>query len=144
MWIPWINLRVALVSSAGGRNLKEGMNKRQLGAEKEHLAAEYLAKQGVTVLERNFRCRQGEIDLIGKQGEYLIFIEVKYRRDAEKGLALEAVGVAKQRKICRVADYYRTMHGLGDSICVRYDVVAIQGEEVVWIPNAFPHHYAGR
>lgn len=116
-------------------------NNRRLGADKEALAASYLESRGVSILERNFRCRQGEIDLIARQGEYLVFAEVKYRGSKDKGNALEAVGPAKQARICRVADYYRAVHGIGDNTCVRYDVIGIQGEEIQWVPNAFPHKY---
>jgi len=58
------------------------------------------------------------------------------------GSPQEAVDFRKQRKICRVADYYRYVHGLGDGTGVRYDVVGIQGSEIQWIQNAFPHIYA--
>ena len=54
-------------------------NKRQLGADKEQLAAEYLTAQGMDILERNFRNRQGEIDIIGRHGKYVVFVEVKFR-----------------------------------------------------------------
>ena len=72
---------------------------------------------------------------------YVVFAEVKYRGSAAKGSPEEAVGITKQRKICRVADYYRMMHGMSDSVPVRYDVVAIDGQTITWIKNAFPHHY---
>lgn len=121
--------------------LSNRQNNRQLGTEKESLAADYLVRRGARILERNYRCRQGEIDLIFRHGEYLVFGEVKYRKSQTAGMALEAVGLAKQKRICRVADYYRAVHGLGDGTNVRYDVIAIQGERVSWIPNAFPHHY---
>ena len=118
------------------------MNKRRVGADKERQAAEYLTGKGMQVLETNFRCRQGEIDLICRHQGYLVFVEVKYRSAAEKGYALEAVDHRKQRRICRVADYYRYARGLGDETSVRYDVVGIQGSEIQWIQNAFPHIYA--
>ena len=115
------------------------MNRRQTGAEKEQLAADYLTAQGVRIVERNFRSRKGEIDLVGYHGKYLVFVEVKYRSGTQKGTAIEAVDYRKQQKICQVADYYRYLHKLGESCWIRYDVVAIQGEEIVWIQNAFPH-----
>lgn len=120
------------------------MNTRRLGEQRERQAAEYLTENGMRILEANFRCRQGEIDLIGRHQGYLVFVEVKYRASAEKGSALEAVGREKQRRICRVADYYRYRHGLGDDVSVRYDVVGIQGENVHWVQDAFPHIYARR
>lgn len=117
------------------------MNKRRAGAEKETQAAEYLSAQGMRIVERNFRNRQGEIDIIGYHGKYLVFVEVKYRRSNDKGSALAAVTRQKQMQICKVADYYRYQHKLGDNTNVRYDVVAIQGEELVWVQNAFSHIY---
>ena len=110
------------------------MNTRQTGNVYEQMAADYLEKQGMRILERNFRRgRNGEIDIIGR-----------YRSGDEKGNAAEAVTTAKQRTICRVADYYRYLHHYGEDTWVRYDVVAIQGETLHWIPNAFPHHYSAR
>lgn len=120
-------------------NKDESFNKRKLGSDKEQLAAAFLQRHGVKILEKNFRCRQGEIDLIYRDGEYLVFCEVKYRSNDKNGNAMEAVGLTKQRKICRVADYYRMIHHLGELTPIRYDVVAIQGDTVNWIPNAFQH-----
>ena len=121
------------------------MNTRQKGTVYEQIAAEYLEKQGMVILERNFRRgRNGEIDIIGKDGKYLVFVEVKYRTGTEKGSAAEAVTAAKQKVICSVADYYRYLHKYDDNTWVRYDVVAIQGEEIQWIRNAFQHHYRTR
>ena len=109
------------------------------------MAADYLEKQGMRILERNFRNgKTGEIDIIGRDGKYLVFVEVKYRSGSDKGNAAEAVTAAKQRTICKVADYYRYVHHYDEETWVRYDVVAIQGEKLVWIPNAFPHHYRAR
>lgn len=117
------------------------MNKRQTGADKEKLAAVFLEEHGMLITERNFRNRQGEIDIIGYHNQYLVFVEVKYRRSGIKGNALEAVGLQKQKQICKVADYYRYIHRLGMNTMVRYDVIAIQGEDIQWIQNAFPHIY---
>lgn len=118
------------------------MNTRQTGNAYEQIAVQYLEKQGMKILERNFRRgRNGEIDIIGRDGKYLVFVEVKYRSGMEMGSAAEAVTPAKQKKICSVADYYRYLHKYDDSTWMRYDVIAIQGEEIKWIQNAFPHHY---
>lgn len=116
-------------------------NKRLLGAKAEELAADYLKEQGMEILARNYRSRRGEIDLIGRHQGYLVFVEVKYRASDKKGAPQEAVGSAKQRVICRVADYYRCMHGIRLSTPVRYDVVAIRDREICWYQNAFPHIY---
>lgn len=117
------------------------MNTRQKGTEKEQLAADYLKAQGMRIVERNFRGRQGEIDIIGYHEDYLVFTEVKYRKDNRSGSAADAVDLRKQKQICKVADYYRYLHKLGMNTKVRYDVLAIQGEEIRWIRNAFPHIY---
>ena len=113
------------------------MNKREKGAQKEEQVCAYLSSKGVKITERNFRCRQGEIDIIGYDGEYLVFFEVKYRSSRGMGSAAEAVGYTKQGKICRVADYYRMIHRFSDDTPVRFDVVAIDGEHLRWIKNAF-------
>lgn len=120
------------------------MNRRQTGTEKERLAEDYLTARGVRIVERNFRSRQGEIDLVGYHGNYLIFVEVKYRSNTKNGTAKEAVNYKKQQKICQVADYYRYLHKLGEDCFIRYDVVAIQGEEIFWLQNAFSHIGKGR
>lgn len=119
------------------------MNTRKKGKEYEEKAAEYLRSQGVWILECNYRVRIGEIDLVGRDGEYLIFFEVKYRRNNATGSPAEAVTYRKQKTICRVADYYRMFHQVGEFTPVRYDVVAICGEEITWYQNAFAHIYRG-
>ena len=119
-------------------------NKREKGSEYERKAAAYLEQQGFQTLSFHFSCRQGEIDLIGQDEEYLVFVEVKFRSTTGSGYAADAVDVRKQRRICRVADYYRAMHRLGDNTAVRYDVVTVQGDEITWIRNAFPHIYQRR
>ncbi len=120
---------------------KEPVSARAVGMEREKMACRYLKERGVRIKERNFRCRQGEIDLIGYDGEYLVFFEVKYRKAASKGSASEAVDSRKQKKICRVSDYYRMIHNCPSDTAIRYDVIAIDGEQVNWIRNAF--YYCG-
>lgn len=117
------------------------MNTRKTGTVYEQIAIEYLQRQGVVILEHNYRNRRGEIDIVGRDGEYTVFFEVKYRKDDAMGYPVEAVNRNKQRTICRVADYYRMMHHMGDFAPVRYDVVAICGEEITWYQNAFEHIY---
>ena len=118
-----------------------GFNNRKTGSEKEERAAEYLRSRGFQIVERNYRCRQGEIDIIGYDGEYLVFVEVKYRSSNRYGNPLAAVGSSKMQKICRVADYYRYRAGIPREVPVRYDVIGILQDEITWIPNAFPHIY---
>lgn len=115
------------------------MNKRKVGANGERIAGVFLEKQGYQILQYNFRCRSGEIDLIAREGGYLVFIEVKYRKDGALGTALEAVDVRKQRKICRTACMFLLGHPSYWEFPSRFDVVAIQGEEISLIKNAFSY-----
>lgn len=112
-------------------------NKRSLGTEKEDLAAAYLTKQGAVILSRNVYFRGGELDLVARDGEYVCFIEVKYRRSASFGLPEEAVTLAKQKKIVRGAKLYLFQnHYPADTPC-RFDVISIYKEEITWIKDAF-------
>lgn len=112
-------------------------NKRLTGGYYEKQAADFLEKQGLRIVERNFRCRMGEIDLIARDGRYLVFVEVKYRRDGQQGGALAAVGKEKQRMIGKTAKYYLATRIQRMDIPCRFDVVGIDGQEIRWIRNAF-------
>ena len=115
------------------------MNKRQTGSKYEQKAVQYLQAKGVHVLELNYRNRKCEIDLIAHDGDYMVFVEVKYRKDTCKGAPEEAVNYRKKQNICRVADYYRMTHGIGEFTPIRYDVIAFYADEVIWHQNAFEH-----
>lgn len=115
------------------------MNKRRIGAEYEDAAARYLEAKGYEILARNFRCRAGEIDLIASEGRGLVFVEVKYRRSRQNGLPEEAVSRTKMRTIARVADYYRVRYQVPDTVSCRFDVIAIEGEEIRHYRDAFPY-----
>lgn len=112
-------------------------NKRALGAAKEALAEAYLRGQGYEILERNFYSRMGEIDLIAREDGYLVFLEVKYRKSSMSGHPAEAVTYRKQQKIYAAARYYLYKKGFPTDMPCRFDVVAIQGEEITLIKNAF-------
>lgn len=115
------------------------MNNRKTGTEKEEIATEFLKSNGMRILEKNFRCRQGEIDIIGIHKGYLTFVEVKYRKDEKLGFPEEAVHIQKQRKICDVARRYLYLKRCSVTQPVRFDVVAICGEQIKWYQNAFPY-----
>jgi putative endonuclease len=91
----------------------------------ERLAAEKLLSMGYDILERNFRCRYGEIDLVAEHAQELVFVEVKTRRGTAYGLPEEAVNLRKQRKIVEVAHYYIDLHACSERSW-RVDVVAVQ------------------
>ena len=113
------------------------MNRRKTGSRYEQKAVDYLERRGITILERNYRCRSGEIDVIAEDERYLVFVEVKYRRDTKKGDPAEAVGFYKQRRIRNAAEYYLYCHQNRTYVPCRFDVVSILGEEIRWIKNAF-------
>ena len=113
---------------------------RALGRHGEDIAWEYLKRRGYRILERNYRCRYGEIDLVAKDGETIVFIEVKSRRTAAFGDPEEAVSLAKQKKISTVALNYLKDKGLYDRPA-RFDVVSVlasvPGQQITLIPDAF-------
>lgn len=115
------------------------MNKRDLGQAQEQLAAEYLERCGYRVVERNYRCRAGEIDLIAWHRGYLVFVEVKYRKDGKMGSPEEAVTIRKQRRISRVCAWYLAAHGLELCTPCRFDVAAVTPDEIRIYENAFPY-----
>lgn len=115
------------------------MNRRAVGESYEQMAARYLQSQGARIVECNFHSRRGEIDLIMRESGYLVFVEVKYRRSEKAGDPAEAVTLQKQRRICQTAQYYLYTRRIPQNTPVRYDVVAICGDEITWHRNAFEH-----
>ncbi len=113
------------------------VNKRQIGTSYEIKAEEYLLRNGYRILERNFRNRSGEIDIIAKDGEYFCFVEVKYRTTNLYGSPLEAVNYRKQNQIRKVAQYYLMKNKLTECTPCRFDVIAFEGEQMTHIKNAF-------
>lgn len=111
-------------------------NNRVIGNRGEDIAVHFLLKQGYQILERNYRCRFGEIDIIGRDNNYLVFIEVKYRKDINKGYPVEAVGYYKQRRIINTAKYYVKIKHL-NNIDIRFDIVEIVNNKIRVINNAF-------
>lgn len=109
--------------------------------EGERVAAEYLRDRGYHILERNFRCRGGEVDLIALDGGTLIFIEVKLRRSLLRGTPLEAVTAVKQTRVKRAAQVYLTYCGLAFQR-LRFDVVSImkgaKKTDIIHLKAAFP------
>ena len=112
-----------------------------LGAWGENQAAGYLRKQGMKILERNFRTPVGEIDIIARNKSFLVFVEVKTRRSTAYGTPQEAVGQRKQRQIIRTAHWYLQKNKCG-KLQPRFDVVAILCQSdgtalITHLPNAF-------
>lgn len=114
------------------------MNNRDTGAIKEEIAATFLENKGYFIIEKNFRVRQAEIDIVARDKETIVFVEVKYRKNTSYGHPLDAVDIRKQRQISKAALFYMCKNKISlDNIPIRFDVVAILGEDITHIVNAF-------
>ena len=113
-------------------------NNRRTGTGYERKAGAYLESLGYKIVTYNYRCRLGEIDLIGMTADgWLIFVEVKYRSSEYSGNPLAAVDSKKQWVISRVAvEYLKNRYRSMDVRC-RFDVVGIERDEICWVKNAF-------
>jgi putative endonuclease len=116
-------------------------NKRARGIRGEDLAVTYLKKKGYKVIERNYRCQWGEIDLIARHKGTLIFVEIKSRSSSDFGLPQDAVDRFKQEKLIQAAKAYMAEHHVKETIPARFDVVAVNltpsGPEMELIKDAF-------
>ena len=113
-------------------------DKRIKGDEKEKIAETFLSSKGLDLIERNFNSKVGEIDLIMKDGEYLVFIEVRYRDNKDYGGALASITPHKQRKFHKAAEFYLIKNFSNSPPPCRIDAIGIEAEnEIEWIKNAF-------
>lgn len=104
------------------------------GAAAEARAAGHLAERGLRVVERNFRVRGGEIDLICRDGATVVFVEVRLRRRADFGGAGASITAAKRARIIMAARHWLARHG--EAPC-RFDCVLMDGDHVEWLKDAF-------
>ena len=112
------------------------MNTR--GAQAENLAAQFLQHRGLKLLQQNYRCRFGEIDLILQDGDALVFAEVRLRSRGDFGGAAASINAAKQAKLVRTAQHY--LATLAHTPPCRFDAVLLQaadGSGIEWIKGAF-------
>jgi putative endonuclease len=111
------------------------MTSRQIaGAAGEQRAADYLCAQGLHVIERNFRVRGGEIDLICRDGDMTVFVEVRLRSHAGYGGAAASITIAKQRRLILAARHWLVRHG---ELPCRFDCVLIDNGALEWVRDAF-------
>lgn len=113
------------------------MNKRRIGKEYEDIACKYLINKGHKVIKTNFLCGFGEIDIISKDKDFLVFTEVKYRNNLSSGFGEEAVNSSKQSKIYGSARYFLYKNHYNENTKCRFDVIAINNGVVNHIENAF-------
>lgn len=117
--------------------------KRAFGEAQENEAANFLVRQGLTLVCRNFQCKLGEIDLIMRSKETLVFVEVRFRRSSLYGNAAATVDWRKQGKLLRTAQFYLQRSGLRDRVPCRFDVLGIAPDlcngtlQFDWIRAAF-------
>ena len=114
----------------------KNFHKKLLGKIGENKAVKFLGKSGYKILERNYKNAFGEIDIIAKDGEYTVFVEVKTRSGEGFGAPSEAVDYFKRKKYANIAQGYLLRHGLCDAPA-RFDVVEICGEKINVIKDAF-------
>ncbi len=115
--------------------LRKPRTERQLrGQQGEDDALAYLERHGLKLIERNFLCKGGEIDLVMREAETLIFIEVRQRSDARHGGAAASVNGAKQRRLTLAAQIY--LQRFTQPPACRIDVIAIDGTTLSWLKNA--------
>lgn len=125
--------------------LRAGSATQAAGARGEDLALAYLQRAGLTLTERNFCCRHGEIDLVMRDGDVVVFVEVRYRRGARArggyGDGIDSVGAAKRAKLVHAAGIWLARNPRFAQQACRFDVVALAGEEaepaIDWRRNAF-------
>ena len=103
----------------------------------EDLAAEFLQRRGLALVARNYRCRFGEIDLIARDGNTLVFVEVRMRASASFGGAAASITGAKRGKLVRAARHY--LSGMARVPACRFDALLVTGTEctIEWLQNAF-------
>ena len=119
------------------------IDRRKLGSLQEQRARRYLGGHGLSLVQNNFNCRAGEIDLIMRDRRgYVVFVEVRYRKSDRHGSALDTVGPAKQRKLRLAAAWFLKTRNWQHKPC-RFDVVAITGggaggeDRLEWVRDAF-------
>jgi putative endonuclease len=109
---------------------------RRLGAQAEARAADYLQRKGYRVVDRNWTCRGGEIDLVCTDGDTLVFVEVRARTSTRHGTPLETVVDGKRRRLIRAAELYLHRKSWWDRAC-RFDVIAVAGDAIEHVEDAF-------
>lgn len=112
------------------------MNKRCVGSLYEDICAEYLTENGFNVLQRNYKCKVGEIDIVAEKDNIIRFIEVKYRGNGKYGFALESIDLKKQNRIKRAASWFLNEKGLNGVQC-SFDVITVENNVVEYYFNCY-------
>lgn len=113
------------------------MGNLEIGQQAEEQACAFLEKKGLKLLERNFRCKLGEIDLIMRDKDEVVFVEVRKRSSDAFGSAVESVTFTKQRKVINTAMLYLQKQNWFDKVQCRFDIIGITQNKIEWIKDAF-------
>ena len=108
--------------------------KKELGQEGEKIATKYLQRLGYNIIEKNFRCKSGEIDIIAKEDDEIVFIEVKTRSNNKYGEPIESINKIKQKHIVSTASYYLFLNYLNEAN-IRFDVIEILKKDKIYIKH---------
>ncbi|MCA6085780.1 YraN family protein [Candidatus Endomicrobiellum agilis] len=131
----WFNSEIAVTACARGDYGDKMRNTRDIGFEKEKEVVKYLKKLKYKILTTNFKTNFGEIDIIARQGDTIVFVEVKYRKSSYSGTPQEAVTVKKRQKIIKSAVVYIKQNGIKDDI--RFDIASVDDNKIEIINSAF-------
>jgi putative endonuclease len=123
------------------KTLSRTINRQELGKTAEDQACIFLQHKGMRLIKQNYRCYHGEIDLIMRDQDHIVFVEVRSRSRTDFGKACETINNNKIRKLIKAAKHYLQVTKCLDTVHSRFDVIAIQHEiektDVQWIKNAF-------
>lgn len=119
------------------------MKTQESGRIAEDKALDYLERQGLKLVTRNYSCRLGEVDMIMRDKDALVFVEVRSRVNTQFGNGCESITLSKRQKIMKTATHYLVSHGLQDKNPLRFDVISIDGASrtITWIKDAFGADY---
>ncbi len=123
---------------SSGKNRSGILSRQQKGARGELQARRHLEQAGLNFVAANVRCRVGEIDLIMRDKQCWVFVEVRYRCNGRFGGAIATITRQKQQKLLRAAAHWLALRGASfETVDCRFDVVAITGSQLEWLPDAF-------
>lgn len=119
--------------------MRASSSSTERGRDAEAAAEAFLCARGLRMVARNYRCRLGEVDLIMRDAELLVFVEVRFRSRSDYGGGVLSVNRRKQARVARVAAQFLRARAVPDSVACRFDVVSLGpgASDVEWIPDAF-------
>ena len=123
-------------SAAPRREIARGPSTVEKGSAAEQRAVDLLLRKGYRIVDRNFRTKIGELDIVARMGTTLVFVEVRSRRSYRFGSALEAVDARKRRQVSRVAALYLNWRR-PRFVAARFDVIALTGDDIVHVEDAW-------